>query len=431
MSLVHVHNISDSEILSTAKRISPGEIPTHAYMQLVYGRHDNNWRFLIGRCVLLKTEAPEMEDYFMEYAFILKKLPVFSLANFLKKFSGDGIPISDQVPHLSKEKRDSHWSAEIVPSNMGFQGLPNRRFTIKIENNAHFMDGRLMAHGKTYYGSAHKYLSDFLDHPDLLLHNDARIGTFTIEIPDVRGKIIIDNDQLSFIQKRGMSLNLVGQINNGPSISLTRQETVAINEDNLTGVELWLLSRRNEIIDYRSTSEWPYKYTYDEREIDPTHQYLELIQRGESQHCEFKKYIRLHNNKDDKAIEIEKTVSAFSNQDGGHLFIGVNDEGDIVGLDPFVREDYQRNLNDALDCYVSDIRKRLIEQLRDAQSTDVIVITLLDVKVLLITVYETSEINSIKNGKEAYIRRGATNHKMEAEEIEKRLKYRDYRSLGF
>ena len=71
----------------------------------------------------------------------------------------------------------------------------------------------------------------------------------------------------------------------------------------------------------------------------------ELILRGESNSVEFKSSLRWNYkaNKKDKAIEHAslKTIAAFLNTAGGHLFIGVDDEGQLLGLekDGFPNED--------------------------------------------------------------------------------------------
>jgi uncharacterized membrane protein YeaQ/YmgE (transglycosylase-associated protein family) len=62
----------------------------------------------------------------------------------------------------------------------------------------------------------------------------------------------------------------------------------------------------------------------------------ELIRHGESDRLEFKSSARwnLHTKARDERIElvIAKAVSGFLNSDGGTLLIGVNDDGDKVGL---------------------------------------------------------------------------------------------------
>ena len=71
----------------------------------------------------------------------------------------------------------------------------------------------------------------------------------------------------------------------------------------------------------------------------------ELIKHGESGNVEFKSSLRWNYKaeKKDKAIEfaVLKTIAAFLNSKGGNLFIGVNDEGNILGLekDNFANDD--------------------------------------------------------------------------------------------
>jgi hypothetical protein len=68
---------------------------------------------------------------------------------------------------------------------------------------------------------------------------------------------------------------------------------------------------------------------------------IELIQQGEGSYIEFKSTARwnLRENKQDKAMEHEivKTVAAFLNADGGTLLIGIDDDGEPLGL----KNDYQ------------------------------------------------------------------------------------------
>jgi len=69
------------------------------------------------------------------------------------------------------------------------------------------------------------------------------------------------------------------------------------------------------------------------------------IAKGEGMQVEFKSTLRhnLHTGENDSKMEkaVLKTVAAFLNSKGGTLFIGVNDEGDVIGLknDSFENED--------------------------------------------------------------------------------------------
>ena len=86
--------------------------------------------------------------------------------------------------------------------------------------------------------------------------------------------------------------------------------------------------------------------------------------RQEGQHLEFKSTFRtnLHTNQPDKRMEhaVAKTVAGFMNSQGGRLLIGVDDEGQTLGLDPdFKTMGKQGNI----DGFELALRKRLRDQL--------------------------------------------------------------------
>ena len=62
-----------------------------------------------------------------------------------------------------------------------------------------------------------------------------------------------------------------------------------------------------------------------------------IIEEGESTNVEFKSTLRYDNNtqKMNKALEevIMKSIAAFSNTEGGRLFIGITNDGEIIGLE--------------------------------------------------------------------------------------------------
>lgn len=63
----------------------------------------------------------------------------------------------------------------------------------------------------------------------------------------------------------------------------------------------------------------------------------ELMQQGENDHVEFKSTLRYnkHIQKKDKKIEhaVLKTIAAMLNTEGGMLLVGVNDDGEAIGLE--------------------------------------------------------------------------------------------------
>jgi DNA-binding transcriptional regulator/RsmH inhibitor MraZ len=78
--------------------------------------------------------------------------------------------------------------------------------------------------------------------------------------------------------------------------------------------------------------------TNQQDELENESSIMKMIEKGENEKLEFKSTIRhnLHTGKPGKEIEIAwlKGVASFLNSEGGILFIGVNDDGNIVGLEP-------------------------------------------------------------------------------------------------
>ncbi len=56
-----------------------------------------------------------------------------------------------------------------------------------------------------------------------------------------------------------MPLRLTGQID-GTRVDLSDASDVEFDDRNVRSVKLWLLPKGSELVDYISTTHWPYKY---------------------------------------------------------------------------------------------------------------------------------------------------------------------------
>ena len=123
----------------------------------------------------------------------------------------------------------------------------------------------------------------------------------------------------------------------------------------------------------------------------------ELIAEGESDELEFKSSLRWNYKTEqiDKKLEIVilKSISAFSNGEGGTLIIGVEDEGEILGLD----HDY-RSLNGGKDKFELHLRNLLNKTFGKVFATTGVSITF-----LVIGETEICTINVSKGNKALYL----------------------------
>ena len=113
-------------------------------------------------------------------------------------------------------------------------------------------------------------------------------------------------------------------------------------------------------------------------------------------------------------------MCAFSNQRGGTLFIGVTDDGSVIGL---ARELAQRpdELPSALRDYEDAVRTRLREALKDNQCFTVYAAKVLGVSLVVVEVGGSQDLNYIVKSslaQTAFIRHGATSFKMSPPEIQ-------------
>ena len=118
------------------------------------------------------------------------------------------------------------------------------------------------------------------------------------------------------------------ELNHALSSHLIELDDASVVQDDFTA----FLKRRSEVLYAEilkriEPSEAP-------AQIDPIH---EMILEGEGQLVEFKSTLRydMRTGEVNKKLEhvVAKTVAAFMNSDGGSLFIGVDDQGNAIGLE--------------------------------------------------------------------------------------------------
>lgn len=223
----------------------------------------------------------------------------------------------------------------------------------------------------------------------------------------------MNQDSLS-IAGRMRKLCLVGQINGEEPINLVTGKRAAIDVEEIRSIELWLLNKDNDVLDFRSSTGWPHKY---EPAGEPQYrdEIRKLIAKGESETCEFKPYIDLQGSR--KGLEIQRSVCALSNARGGRLLLGVSDEGEVGGLARDMARKYGHNIEEACASYIRDIQVFLRETLKNNQCLTIESINVLGSTVIVITVEKSSETNYLVNKNQAYVRRGGTNMKMTPPEI--------------
>lgn len=157
----------------------------------------------------------------------------------------------------------------------------------------------------------------------------------------------------------------------------------------------------------------------------------ELIAEGESEELEFKSSLRWNYKTEqiDKKLEIVilKSISAFSNGEGGTLIIGVEDEGKILGLD----HDY-RSLNggkDEFELHLRNLFNKTFGKVFAATGINITFSTINEFDICIINVskgnkplYLEITDNSGQKIEKFYVRSGNTSQELGLSEISEYIK---------
>ncbi len=183
--------------------------------------------------------------------------------------------------------------------------------------------------------------------------------------------------------------------------------------------ELKVLYTPFDFWEYHNPSKAESREKVEEANQIPLFEYI--IDKGENRKLEFKSTLRYCLNKKQPKDYIEhailKTIVAFANTKGGLLFIGVSDEGEIIGID----NDLQTFKEYSKDKFLKHF-DNLIKVNFTSPIDAILEYELMEIKsklVFLIKVKKSEKprfLNTKLKGKEFYIRRSASSNSLDIEE---------------
>ena len=151
---------------------------------------------------------------------------------------------------------------------------------------------------------------------------------------------------------------------------------------------------------------------------------MQLINEGEGEKVEFKSSLkydyRTKQANRDLKHEVVKTIAGFLNYKGGYLFIGVDDDGDILGLDNDYSLISKKNNKDRFQLSIDN----LIRNNFDIEINEYVGRSYPKLKhkeICLIKVSRSENAIFLKNG-EFYMRTGGATHKLTPKEAHKYIK---------
>ncbi|MDP2857142.1 MAG: ATP-binding protein [Bacillota bacterium] len=150
------------------------------------------------------------------------------------------------------------------------------------------------------------------------------------------------------------------------------------------------------------------------------------LEEGETEHVEFKEWVTVVR-RDNKTPELLHVACSFANGQGGAIYVGITDAGEVLGTDRRLRDDYapveKKPLEELRDAFVRDIKKLLNDGVRPSVKADFEWLESAGLMILKVAIPQGTEgpYSLVENG-DIYVRRGATSRKARASDYSERLR---------
>lgn len=186
-------------------------------------------------------------------------------------------------------------------------------------------------------------------------------------------------------------------------------------------LELYLMDAEGEVYDvHKESNTWAHGRKFLQHSVTAANTALmKAIETGEGTQIEFKAWVSLgknikENGDMNKLGEIVKTVASFSNTEGGQIFIGIDDNCQIVGIDDELPKWAKRAFSDeSLQTYIGALRSAINDHILGEASFNISPISSTSGHVIVINVNRASTLPiSIKSDDILWVRRGASNQKV-------------------
>ena len=398
---------NENDILSVFEKYIDIKLPKKITLKLVFNYFNNDWNFLIGKAHIDEQPASTNLIY-PDLALITMTVEVPSFEEFITTLQSEGISYSDKYPVIKPENLS--WKVRLIPKTHSIK-QPIRSFETRIvENSNCFQDKKLFAYQQPYSNSSIKLVRDFIGMESFQSTSDSRIGKLVIEVLDKRGSLLLDDNGLQYTSSEPAYMTGELQyLDRCVLISCDDESCIDVDLNEIKSIDIFLLNQQSEVLDFITTSHYEFVFPLIIKEAES--ELVKLIQAGENDTVEFKQFIGFDNS---KKKEIDKTVCAFSNNAGGILFIGVNDDGVITGLES---GDFGKQFKNSIEEYVETIAKYLKERLSINNCFNVSFQTICGEQVVVVEVSIANGCNQIISDKIVYIRKGASSMQATPEEI--------------
>lgn len=357
-------------------------------------------------------------------------LSLEELREFIEKASQGSFSLGDYVLETATGNR--LWSKERLPLSNNYMPYAGYVWTSRFHDHVNEMWGVLLAPQQPYYPDLHEAVKDWL--PFTVYHgsSDGRKGEICLLLPETRAYFedaVPNGDSIdlciSGAEIQSLNLEVKGAWWNEEgihhfSVPVFGGHAYLIVPEDVKRLDYILVDANGAVYDYQQEDSYRHSGLGRKRKTDRNRTLANVIREacknGEGPKIEFKPFIYPEN---DKIKEIFKTVVAFANSQGGRIFFGINDEGEVEGINAALGRWVKAEPDEAAcDRYLSALRTKIRDELRSDVSLDFDHAIVDGHRIVLIEVAESKEkpVTFKQEHTALYLRRGSNNTKTSPEE---------------
>ncbi len=333
--------------------------------------------------------------------------------------------------------QNTHWSTELLPVNNEY--MVRAGYVISLQFSQHGSRAAvrtLLAADQPYYPDIDAAAHDWLPFPVYHGHSDARNDHVVFLLPETRafiadaapsekGTIDImvggnEVDALSLLIKgaywKGKEMHHLDE----PVSQSKAVLTVPTDADRL---EYYLMDSGGTVYDFHSEDRFS-RLTPGQAKLGTVKRTLadqvrEACDSGEGLHVEFKPFVAPEQGTGSpchktKLREVLVTVVALANTEGGHIYLGVEDDCTVTGVDHGLKEWAKAAIDETvISKYLGTLRNKIKEVVHGEVTLRLAPANVSDFLVVVIEVppAERKPV-SIHEDQHLYVRKGASNRKL-------------------
>ncbi len=394
------------------------------------------WRILgcVLRPVQKGAEAPKDVTYEYKDAVLFRDvLESSQCISFV-----EGLALPDLAIAEWSVQFDSHSQAEIVEVGVRNYWMEQAGtvYTFSPKTNNPMPLERLLRTGAPYYPDQYEANKDWLGLRTHHGSSDSNNGKVVLLLPETRGFI----DDFSW-ETETLKLQVAGTATGSENMQVigaywtlggikqlaapvTGGRTVLQISSDAHRLELFVVGDSGRV----------YEHHQEQVGLGPEHcrflgersqlieivsQVKDAIAKGESVDVEFKAWVDIKGQlkENSKLMQVLQTVAAFANTSGGTLYIGVDDNSDVVGINVELAKSTKKAPDESsARSYLGELRTRVNDSLRGTVAVTTALADLEGKLVAMLHVAPSQTPVSIGTESIFYARKGATNTKVPPDE---------------